>query len=65
MPTPSGKPQVGETIFANSGEVVGVVVRRESGNCYSVQVRKDGKTRWITEYEWHAQRHGFVSKRVT
>lgn len=63
MPTPLGKPIVGEHILTRDG-VLGKVVRRGTGDSYSVWVRWPPRAGFprvtiITEFEFHAKRQGW------
>ena len=58
MPTPTGKPRVGESIFTSDGKLLGKVTRRSDGDGYSVWVNfvtpPPGKRNpvIITEFEY-------------
>lgn len=53
MPTPAGKPKVGEFVLTVDGELLGRVTRRSDGESYSVWLQKRGeRERIITEFAW-------------
>jgi len=64
MPTPAGKPKVGETIeWYEAGEVYAEakVLQRSDGTSWSVKVEwttgpVKGQTRWITEAQYWMDR---------
>lgn len=65
MPTKTGRPRVGESIFMKDGKtLIGKVLEVERGQIYSVKVQKPGSkfASYITEFEFWKNRHGWVIK---
>ena len=58
MPTPTGKPQVGEWILTKEGDQ-GLVVRRGTGEMYTLWVKWNGSrsVTMITEFPWWMKRN--------
>jgi hypothetical protein len=61
MPTPTGRPKVGEILLHRSTGTRAVVLERTSGTCYSVRVRvltgrNAGREQWLTEFDWWLDR---------
>lgn len=61
MPTPTGKPRKGESIYTKDGQLIGTVTQRSDGNCYSVWVKKPNQRQIsiITEFEYWQKLHGW------
>lgn len=59
MPTPAGKPKVGEYIVDRDGSLMGEVIERSTGDGYSVKVHHAGQSRWITEFAWWKENKGW------
>ena len=64
MPTPAGKPKVGETIYTKDGKEIGRVIHRTPGNLYSIRILRPGQNypSWLTEYEYWAEKNGWYAK---
>jgi hypothetical protein len=69
MPTPAGKPRVGETIVNRDGTPIFKVLHRYPGEGYSVKVlrltndeygRGKGQEKIITEFEWWVTMQGWT-----
>lgn len=63
MPTPGGKPKVGEKILHVPSGIKGTVLRRSDGLSWSLYVRWEDPTPgvmpaqgWITEAQWWMER---------